>query len=598
MRRFSFQLAKVVTALTEQGWSQIHTFSPEEKEKLLARGHFLAVITLAKAEKEKAAAWGREIIARLHEEYYGEVQTPPLAKLKQTIQKVAVEIEPEAQLAVTAVALVGDILYVAILGQGRLVLKRKSRLATILTGTDQQILTASGYLQDGDFFLLGSSDFFRLIPQQAIRQALSAKSADEAAEILAPLAHESDGQGLVAALVAKTVRLEEKKEKPKILLKWPKRLFNWQAIYLRVRRKEKSKKTLLTVALILLLILTASVFLGRQQRQRFGQKQKATELARQIQDKKEESEAILSLNPARAKELLLEVQTLLEQAKAEGLTSSELTRLEKEVEALLPKVIREHEIQPELFFDLVFLKDDARADDVVLSADNLLILDKAKSVVYQLTSSLPNRSAIAASGEKLADSLQMTAAWPQVFVLTPEGIYQAEKNQKPKLVIKAEIDSKLTVDFQTFAGSLYLLTKETIWQYSAAEIEFSAKRNWLASQKAAFSKAVSMAIDGSIWVLSGEEILKFTRGRQEPFGVAGLDKPFSQPKAIFTNSDQERLYVLDNGNSRVVVLDKSGEYYSQYLWQGIREATGLIASEKEGKIFIFNQNEIYAIEIK
>jgi len=93
-------------------------------------------------------------------------------------------------------------------------------------------------------------------------------------------------------------------------------------------------------------------------------------------------------------------------------------------------------------------------------------------------------------------------------------------------------------------------------------------------------------------------ILKFIQGKKEAFGVAGLDKPIKNPKAIFTNEDTEALYILDNGNSRVVVLEKSGEYHSQYLWSGISEATGLAVSEQENKIFLFSQNKIYAIEIR
>ncbi|MBU3925302.1 hypothetical protein KJ854_05210, partial [Patescibacteria group bacterium] len=85
------------------------------------------------AEEEKTAE--QEILSvDIKNERMGKEE---LQEMEEIIKKVAAEIEPEAQLAVTAAALIGDILYVAILGQGRLVLKRKSRLATILTGTDQ-----------------------------------------------------------------------------------------------------------------------------------------------------------------------------------------------------------------------------------------------------------------------------------------------------------------------------------------------------------------------------------------------------------------------------------------------------------------------------
>ena len=56
--------------------------------------------------------------------------------------------------------------------------------------------------------------------------------------------------------------------------------------------------------------------------------------------------------------------------------------------------------------------------------------------------------------------------------------------------------------------------------------------------------------------------------------------------------------LLDKGNDRVVVVNKSGEYYSQYRWPGIGGVTHLVASEEEKKILLLAGNKIYEIEIK
>ena len=607
----TLQLAKVVTALTEKGWSQIHTFSPEQKEKLASHGHLLAVITLGGAEKEEMAALGRETITRLHEEYYGSAAgvagggTSPLIKLKQAIKKLMVEAGPESQLSVTAAVLVNKVLYVAILGQGRLILRRKSRTETILAGSSaENIVTASGYLENGDTFLLGTGDFFQLVPEEVVQKALAAGTVDEAAEILAPIAHESNGQGLVAAVAAK---VEEGKTKKKLRL-WLPKLNRITSSLQRVKFNRLSqpragqplvkKKTLFTVALVLILILGVSVILGKQKREKGVQKQKMAVLLEQIQEKKEEGEAVIELNPVRAKELLFEAQDLLKQAEAEGGLSEDFSQIKEELEALLPQVLREHEIEPELFFDLVLIKDDAAAGEAVLSASNLFVLDKTKASVYRL--SLPDKkSAIIGSGGKLETSFQITAFGPEIFVLAEEGILQLKEKAKEQiLAIDSDKNWGEIVDLQSFGGNLYLLTDNNIWAYSRTESGFGAKRNWLKSE-ANLANTVSMAIDGSIWVLKSDgTILKFIQGKKEAFGVAGLDKPIKNPKAIFTNEDTEALYILDNGNSRVVVLEKSGEYHSQYLWSGISEATGLAVSKQENKIFLFSQNKIYAIEIK
>ena len=108
-----------------------------------------------------------------------------------------------------------------------------------------------------------------------------------------------------------------------------------------------------------------------------------------------------------------------------------------------------------------------------------------------------------------------------------------------------------------------------------------------------------MAIDGSIWLLRQDgKILKFSQGSPEAFGVAGLDKPFSSPSVIYTDSEAENLYILDKGNSRIVVLTKGGEYQGQYIWEGIKEASDMVVSEKEEKIFLLSGEKIYKIDIK
>jgi hypothetical protein len=108
-----------------------------------------------------------------------------------------------------------------------------------------------------------------------------------------------------------------------------------------------------------------------------------------------------------------------------------------------------------------------------------------------------------------------------------------------------------------------------------------------------------MTIDGALWILKSEgTILKYIRGVKEAFGVAGLSKPFSGPVAAWTDSDQEHLYVLDKGNSRVVVLAKSGEYDSEYVWEGITDVSGILVREKEKKIFLLAGSKIYEIEIR
>src|SRR4030042_3299186 len=139
-----------------------------------------------------------------------------------------------------------------------------------------------------------------------------------------------------------------------------------------------------------------------------------------------------------------------------------------------------------------------------------------------------------------------------------------------------------------------------IWRYPSAEWGFGAKQKWFGSGVSPdLSAVVSIGIDGSIWLLREEgKILKFTQGAPDAFGYSGLDKEIEKPQAIFIDDETENLYLLDRGNSRVIILAKSGEYRGQYLWPGMSQATDLVVSETEKKILLLVNDKVYVIEIK
>ena len=106
-----------------------------------------------------------------------------------------------------------------------------------------------------------------------------------------------------------------------------------------------------------------------------------------------------------------------------------------------------------------------------------------------------------------------------------------------------------------------------------------------------------MAIDGSIWLLSADgQIVKYNRGRKDVFGLAGLDKPLEQTSQIFTDSDSEQLYVVDEGHGQVVVIDKSGEYQAAFQVGNLKEVSGLYANEESGEIFLLKKTLIYLVQ--
>ncbi len=637
------KLAKIVGTATRDTWSQVHSFFPTEEEKKKKRGSLLAVLSLSGlGEGVEAVAAGREVIARIHEEYFGNLKGKALERLKRAVEKVVAEAEPPIKIEIVAAAILDQFLYLAIAGEGQAVIQREGKRGTILAGSDK-IEAASGFLVEGDLFLLGTASFFNLVGEGVLRAALENDSPQEAVENLAPIVHGREAGGGEAAVMVKVKELEEKKRVESeeagplpVSMSKPKRLtpevfkkttkldfasarakinsrlkkmaaliqsrLGKRAIYLAKEKPKRQTKTIFTVALVLFLLLGASVILGMRQRSRLARQEKTGNLLDQARSKVDEGKALQDLNPPRSRQLLLEAKDLIEKMENELGENSQLASFKQELESLLASVLREREIEKApVFLDLTLVKEGASGEKMAVSGEQMMILDQKGASVYGVGIS-QKTSQILGGGKLFEGATQIAAFGNKVFVLTSKGVVEIDKaTNKQTLRVEADEEWEEIVDLFAYGANLYLLDqKGVIWKYPAIEGGLGARQRWLRGESQPdFADAVSMAINGSIWVLKSDGIiLKFTQGFGDAFGVAGLDKPFSNPMAIYTDDEQEKVYVLDQGNLRVVVLAKSGEYDSAYIWPGISGVSDLVVSESEKKTLLLSGSRIYEIGIK
>lgn len=624
MEKFLLHFAKIVGTPTETSGSWVHAFSPQEAEKLQKRGHLLAVIGLMEfAGSGEVVTVGKEIISRLHEEYYGDLSASAFHQLQGTINKVSQEAKEgtEFKLDIGAVGLVGEVLYAVANNGGKLLINRQGEIKTILAETN----TLSGYFQDGDVFLLGTGEFFRLVDEETLNLALKAQSPDEAVEILAPSIHGQQDGGAAAIVFQVLVPKEELKKEAKSFLSTSKPIIikekrtfeggkRWKTkiseliegidekikrriIYLKANKEKspRSQKTLISVALILLIILVVAVFFGMKQRKNYGLTNQTSGLLQQAKLKKEEGEGLLTLNPAKSRQLLLEAQALVNQMETVGVQTEELTKFKQELMSLLGSALQEHQVEGVPFFDLEIIKAGALGSHFLLSGEQMIVLDKNQNSLYSIGLQ-DKKSTILAGGEKLNGLSLMADLGGTLYALAEEGVYKVNKNSEVKIKKDEEWSSPLGM--AGFTGNLYLLTSGEIWKYLMVDETFGVKQRWL-KEATDLSQTVEMMIDGSVWVLgSDNRILKFTRGVKDGFNLTGLTKPLSQTVAFYTNADLTNLYLLDKGNSRLVVVSKTGEYQKEYLWSGLNQANDLVVTPDEGQIFLLSGGKIFTINLK
>ena len=622
MENFWLHAAKIVGTPTEKSGSWVHLFSPTEDQKLEERGHLLAVIGLTNFNAEgELAAIGREIIARLHEEYYGDLQGKAFDHLKKTIAKITQEVGQGADfnLNLGAAVIIDDLLYGVMSQGGQLVALRQGKVKTILRGDEN----GSGYLQQQDIFLLGTEEFFRLAGQEMITSALKASSPDETVEILAPVIH-GQPDGSSAALVFRVFRKEKElpvsssvvveppvsrrkeksewgrllKEKLSALIVSLDEKLKRRVIYLKSHQEKaaRSQRMLFSVALILLVVLGTSVFFGMRQRSQSGFSPQAEGLLKQAQEKKEEGESLKSLNSPKSQQLLQEAQSLVAEIDKMGQQNEAFLKLKQELSLLSSGNLGEYFVEGQSFFDLELLKAGAFGDQLLLTENQLVVLDKKQKAVYEIDFN-GQKSSILFGGEKMTGASFLAQAQQDFYVLTEEGILAGGKN--PQIKIKKDETWGKIAGFAGFTGHLYLLDRAgEVWKYPAIEGGFGEKQKWL-KENLDLSSAKSLVADGSLWILNQDgQIFKLLGGKKDAFLLSGLNKPLLEPKALFTDFDSQNLYLLDQSNSRIVVFNKTGEYQAEYRWVQINQANDLVVSEKEKKIFLLSGSKIYQMDLK
>mgnify|MGYP001573958580 CR=1 FL=1 len=289
-------------------------------------------------------------------------------------------------------------------------------------------------------------------------------------------------------------------------------------------------------------------------------------------------------------------------------------KLDARVEAEKAKLAQEQKKQEEvqslvsrqanfnLFLDLDLIKKGFSAKNLSLSSNRLLTLDPSSKTLVSVDLSKKSHQ-ILAGQSSLGDGQAASLNGKLAFVYSKDkGVVKIDsETQKAIGVVKPDRDWGKILDIVGFAGNIYLLDfAGQIWKYLPTEGGYSDKREYLAKgTKVELENALRMQIESSVYVLkSGGEILRFTRGEVDHFSIGGLDKGIKDPKSIFISSDTDNLYVLDSGNSRLVVLSKTGEYKAQYLGDKFGMFSDLVVDEKERKVYLLEGSKIYQVDLK
>lgn len=601
---------------------------------------FISVLELS---SDDAFTKGRQILSDLAQGYF-ESDGSPAEKLNETFKSALKKLESIDNFDIVIGAICGKALYLVGKGNVEVLLKRNSKMSPLLAvGSGNQLI--SGFLKEGDRLLLSTKNLISFLSKD-LGVVLDLKVEDFEEDISNRLgAANLEDQGLAGLLVEvceekdiqhesseKEVNTssegnEERKTKtisinfefiPKIfkaLLKvLPKGKERQEYVDYEEKKNPLSKffpksgRSRLFLALILIIIIGISIGFKVTDDKN---KEKIRQLNAHLQQAKDDFEAaknLKDLNPQDTKAKLESAKSGAEKALTINPKSVEALDLKNQIAKDTDSILKQFSAGnfPE-FLDLELIKKNFRADKMSLSDGKLLLLDPSLKTLVTIDMEKKSQSIIAGSSQ-LGDSLIASINSGFGFTYSKDkGIIRTDiNNQKQTIVAKKGADLPDIVDMAGFASNVYVLDSENppaggkIWKYVATASGFSDKREYLNSGVSAdFKGAVRMQIESSIYILKSDgEMLRFTKGNKDTFSYSGLPSNIKEPKSFFVSSDTDNLYILDSGNSRLLVLSKTGEYKAQYQGEKFATASDLVVDEVGKKVYLLDGGKIYTTDLK
>lgn len=583
--------AKILLPSTRRAWAQVF-----EHQGFVA---VLGIGERSEGEGKAAAELGQEVRALFEQQYSMMLPEHTPQKALEIVETVYARFEKD-QLAVAACFFTGDTVY--------FVRRGACQIWAIRQGKPYRLNSEnfSGQFTSTDLFVLGTDEFFRIVGDQLLETTFEEKSTvDYIVEPLRPVVQIADNPK-AAAVVIKAKRdvvsdiavpnpasppLSYKEGLIRRLLVRFARMLPEREFQVNIPGRSP-RATALSVGIVLLLLLSVSIFFGVRQKGNNDYKALYQDRLSRAQVLYSDAISQKSTNLLQARESFIQSKSIATALEEEGVQDIELDELKNNLDQQEADILGQSHVPASLFLDLSIFRSDSQTTEISFSKGVVAALDKKGERVIFV-----GRSKDTSVSGKVVRPESVSIFEGKTYVLGQEGIAQTDKTSTKTLIIS---DSEWVnpIKIAAFGPNLYLLQKDgVIWKYPAAGSAFGIKQKWLVGD--APGPVVDWAFDGSVYALTENgDIAKFTRGLKDGFRISSLTKAFNRPVAVYTDSELDSVYVLDRENSRIVELDKKGEYKFEYLVDEAKIGEDIAVSYQDKKIFLLSQNKIFEIPLK
>lgn len=388
--------------------------------------------------------------------------------------------------------------------------------------------------------------------------------------------------------------------KPKRRLNLPLNNIAWHRLLFFVRNKRNRPLLYIAGTIVLILILVISVSVQKKNEKSASQSTQAKTVLEDAKRRLEEGKTALIFNNKQEAQVAFtdSIKLAKEVISAKKFESDGKTVLD-EAESQLDKLVgsnRLKNLKPAVTFE---------------NADTIVVLSGKVLAVQKNSTNAAIGDVVDGQVQKLSAGLDgqiqtLHASKDSFFVSTDSGFYKIDAaGLSPNKLTLAE-DAKVIkgADLSEFIGNLYLLSPadSQIWKYAIKDSSLQKQTAYIKGT-AKMAGAISLAIDGSVYVLTSEgKLAKFSQGRQQEFTLTGLQKgleAIEKPLNVFTSEESSSIFIADGGSlPRILEFDKQGKFLQQFLFQSDLEELKDIWFQPTGrKAWALFGNSVYELNL-
>ncbi|MFA7244595.1 MAG: hypothetical protein WC070_00230 [Candidatus Magasanikbacteria bacterium] len=377
-------------------------------------------------------------------------------------------------------------------------------------------------------------------------------------------------------------------------------------------KKEKVKNvSLISKILFIALILLAIIFLSsiiyiKIKENKEAQNAQYLSLIDSINEKSDEVEAkILYGEEEKALEILEETKKLIENLPQDTEEAkTKFQELKNANDEILNKLQKMNSVTLELIADLnnskpsndlekiakldtnifAYSEKDKNMYKVNLISKEIEIKnhDNQKDIIHDDTPKENDKIIFLGLGNKLFEYNKDTQSYS-----TKDIVYPADNANANALTV--------------YNRKLYIVSakNEQIYKHNQTQTGYDKGTVWITKKSSSLSKAIDIAVDGNVFVLTSDaKILRFYGGEEENFNIEGVHPVLTNPTKIWTYADSDYLYILEPEQKRIVRLDKDGKFIEQFTSYEWKKPSDMIIDEDNKVIYVLDENKIYKFSTK